>query len=37
MSLPGAITYARVSMVNPGVRILTVDGKRPGEKGYPLQ
>lgn len=32
--LPGAIAYVRVSEVAAGVRVLVIDGKRPGEVGY---
>ena len=36
-TLPGAITYGSKDMLNPKVKILTVDGKLPGTAGYPLQ
>lgn len=32
----GAITVVRSSEVPAGVRVLSVDGKKPGESGYPL-
>lgn len=36
-SLPGAITYVAPAMVNPSVKVLTIDGKAPGQAGYLLQ
>lgn len=36
MSLPGAISYAPPELVNDKVRVLTIDGKAPGQPGYPL-
>lgn len=37
MSLPGAIAYMPAEMVNPKVRVLMIDGKRPGDAGYLLK
>lgn len=37
VAIPGAITFLEASEVQPGPKVLTIDGKRPGEKGYPLQ
>lgn len=37
MSLPGAISYATADMVNANVRVLSIDGKSPGQAGYALQ
>lgn len=34
--LPGAISYLRTSLLTPDVRAVRVDGKLPGEPGYPL-
>jgi hypothetical protein len=34
--LPGAIAYVRQSQVTPEVRVLRIDGRLPGEPGYPL-
>lgn len=34
--LPGAITYARPSRMTSDVRVVRIDGKLPGEPGYPL-
>lgn len=34
--LPGAIALARADRIPPGVKVLRIDGKRPGEAGYPL-
>jgi len=35
-SLPGAITYVYEDDVSAAVKVLTIDGKSPGQKGYPL-
>jgi hypothetical protein len=35
--LKGAITYVASGQAPPGTHVLSVDGKRPGEKGYPLK
>ena len=32
----GAMSVVRASEVPPGVRVLLIDGKRPGEPGYPI-
>lgn len=32
----GAVTVVLASEVPEGVRVLSIDGKRPGEEGYPL-
>lgn len=34
--LPGAISYVPDGTLLPGVRALTIDGRRPGQPGYPL-
>jgi hypothetical protein len=34
--LPGAIALIRADRIPPGVKVLRIDGKRPGEAGYPL-
>ena len=34
--LPGAISYVPAGTLLPGVRALTIDGRRAGEPGYPL-
>lgn len=36
MSLPGAITYTTADAVTEKLRALTIDGKAPGQSGYPL-
>ena len=36
-SLPNAITYATKSMLNPKVKVITVDGKGADQAGYPLK
>jgi ABC-type phosphate transport system substrate-binding protein len=35
--IPGAIALIRLSRVPRGVKVLRIDGKRPGEAGYPLR
>ena len=34
--LPGAISYVPAGTLMPGVRALTIDGRSPGQPGYPL-
>lgn len=34
--LPGAISYVPAGSLMPGVRALTIDGRRSGDNGYPL-
>jgi hypothetical protein len=34
--IPGAVSFVRASMVTPVVKILKIDGKAPGDAGYPL-
>lgn len=34
--IPGSITFIDVSQVPEGAKVLRIDGKLPGEKGYPL-
>jgi len=34
--IPGAISFARVSLVNGRVKVIRIDGLAPGDKGYPL-
>jgi hypothetical protein len=36
-SLPGAITYVYPELLNATVRVLTVEGKGPGQPGYLLR
>ncbi len=36
-AIPGAITFMPASEVDGSVRVLRIDGKLPGEPGYPLQ
>jgi ABC-type phosphate transport system substrate-binding protein len=36
-ALPGAIAFVDAHNLHPGVKVLRVDGKLPGEKGYPLR
>jgi ABC-type phosphate transport system substrate-binding protein len=36
-SIPGAIAFIDWQEVRPGVKIVRVDGKLPGEPGYPLR
>jgi hypothetical protein len=35
--LPGAIALVRTDRLPPGAKVLAVDGRRPGEQGYPLR
>jgi hypothetical protein len=34
--IPGAIALVPVDRIPPGVKVLRIDGRRPGEAGYPL-
>ena len=34
--LKGAITVVRLDQLPKGVKVLRIDGKKPGEEGYPL-
>jgi len=36
-AIPGAIAVVDARNVRPGVKVVRVDGKLPGEKGYPLR
>jgi ABC-type phosphate transport system substrate-binding protein len=36
-TLPGAISFVDARHVGPGLKVLRVDGKLPGEAGYPLR
>ena len=36
-TLPGAISFVDSRQVGPGLKVLRVDGKLPGEAGYPLR
>lgn len=36
-TLPGSISFLPADQVGPELRVLRVDGKLPGEPGYPLQ
>ena len=36
-AIPGAIGFVDARNVHPGVKVVRVDGKLPGEKGYPLR
>ncbi len=35
--IPGSIGFVPADKVQPGVKVLRINGKRPGENGYPLQ
>lgn len=37
VAIPGAIAFLEADEVQPGPKVLTINGKRPGEKGYPLR
>ena len=34
--VPGALTFVEASAVGKGVKVLKIDGKLPGQPGYPL-
>jgi ABC-type phosphate transport system substrate-binding protein len=34
--IPGSVAFVEASQVPKGLKILKIDGKLPGEKGYPL-
>jgi hypothetical protein len=36
-SLPGAVTYATKAMLNPKLKVLSVEGKHASQPGYPLR
>lgn len=36
-AIPGSISFVNAEHVPPGVKVLRVDGKLPGEPGYPLR
>jgi hypothetical protein len=36
-TVPGCITIMNLNDVHPGSKILKVDGKSPGDRGYPLR
>lgn len=36
-SVPGSVTIMNANEVRPGARVLKIDGKLPGERGYPLR
>jgi ABC-type phosphate transport system substrate-binding protein len=36
LNVPGGIGFVRASEVDDSVKVLTVDGRAPGEGGYPL-
>jgi len=36
-AIPGSIGFIDAAKVQGGVKVLRVDGKMPGESGYPLQ
>jgi len=35
--IPGAISFVNADHVPRGLKVLKIDGRSPGEKGYPLQ
>ena len=37
VSIPGSIAFVDATQVPKGLKILKIDGKLPGEKGYPLK
>jgi len=36
-AIPGAIAFVDAHNLHPGAKVVRVDGKLPGEKGYPLR
>jgi hypothetical protein len=36
-ALPGAVAFLPADEVGSGMKVLRINGKRPGESGYPLQ
>lgn len=36
-AIPGSITFMPASEAGPGIKVLRIDGKLPGEPGYPLK
>jgi hypothetical protein len=36
-SLPGAVAFVDAAQVPKGLKVLRIDGRLPGEKGYPLR
>ena len=35
-SIPGAVAFVDAAQVPKGLKVLRIDGRLPGEKGYPL-
>jgi hypothetical protein len=35
-AIPGAVTFIDAAQVPKGLKVIRIDGKLPGEKGYPL-
>ena len=36
-AIPGAVAFVEAAQVPKGLKVLKIDGARPGEKGYPLR
>ncbi len=36
-SIPGAVAFVDAAQVPKGLKVLRIDGRLPGEKGYPLR
>ena len=36
-ALPGSVAFIDVSQVPKGLKVLSIDGKLPGQVGYPLK
>jgi len=36
MAIPGAIALIDTHDLKPGLKVLKIEGKLPGEEGYPL-
>lgn len=37
VAIPGSIAFVDAARVPPGLKVLKIDGRLPGEKGYPLR
>ena len=37
MAIPGAIAFIDSREVRPGAKVLRIDGRLPGQPGYPLR
>jgi ABC-type phosphate transport system substrate-binding protein len=35
--IPGALTFVSATAATPGLKVVRIDGKQPGQSGYPLR